>query len=151
MAHAIIACRMKVSCTRIIEFDAAHRLMEHKGLCCNIHGHRYQAHITAEAEKLNEEGMVVDFSVIKEKLGGWIAKYWDHTAIIYREDHEACEVLKKLCVNKDLYLLPSHPTAENIALYLLHNICPSLFKNTSFTIRSIRLFETPRSYVDVCL
>ena len=30
-----------ITCTRRIEFDAAHRVMGHEGKCKHLHGHRY--------------------------------------------------------------------------------------------------------------
>ena len=37
---------MTTTCTRRIEFDAAHRVMEHESKCRHLHGHRYAIEAT---------------------------------------------------------------------------------------------------------
>src|SRR5262249_14498003 len=54
-----------VTCTRLLQFDAGHRVYQHEGKCANLHGHRYTAEITAQAEALDKIGRVIDFSVLK--------------------------------------------------------------------------------------
>jgi 6-pyruvoyltetrahydropterin/6-carboxytetrahydropterin synthase len=54
-----------ISCTRRIEFDAAHRVMEHESKCKHLHGHRYALEATFVAPDLDTLGRVVEFGVIK--------------------------------------------------------------------------------------
>ena len=61
-----------VRITRRLEIDSGHRLMKHEGKCRNYHGHRYVFEATVEGPGLDEVGRIVDFSVIKERLGGWL-------------------------------------------------------------------------------
>src|SRR6185436_17614711 len=74
-----------ISCTRRIEWDAMHRIPRHESVCKAYHGHRYSADITCEAP-LDELGRVVDFGVIRDRVGGWIQARWDHTAILMEGD-----------------------------------------------------------------
>jgi len=47
-------------------FDAAHRLVGHKGLCSNLHGHMWRVVIDIEGEKLDDIGILWDFGIRKE-------------------------------------------------------------------------------------
>ena len=56
---------------KIIQWDMGHRVMNHRSICKGLHGHRYKAEICIQGDIVNvdgasEEGMVVDFSDIKE-------------------------------------------------------------------------------------
>lgn len=137
-----------ITCTRRIEFDAAHRVAGHEGKCKNLHGHRYAIEATFAATSLDTLGRVVDFGVIKERLGNWIDDNWDHTTILYDKDQSLGSAITNQTGQKIFYL-PSNPTAENMAEYLLHTLCPSLFAELPITCKIIRLYETPNCYAEV--
>jgi len=141
---------MKMTCTRKIEFDTAHRLMNHEGKCATLHGHRYVAELTAEGAP-DQIGRVVDFSVIKEKIGGWIDEKWDHNCIIYKDDIETIKALKSIPHRKDLWVSRWNPTAENMAYYILKTVAPELMVGTGVKITKVRLYETPNCYAEVSL
>lgn len=135
-----------ISCTRRIEFDAAHRVMEHESKCKHLHGHRYAVEATFTAPDLDTLGRVVDFGVIKEKLGAWIDEHWDHTTILCQKDAPLGEAIAAKTGQKIFYL-KKNPTAENMAEYLLA-LCGELFVGMDITCTGIRLYETPNCYVD---
>ncbi len=137
-----------VKCTRKIEFDAGHRVVGHGGKCKYLHGHRYVLEVTAESKELNELGMVVDFGEIKEKVKTWIDSYFDHNVILSEQDRELGNLIEDSTKQK-IYYLKNNPTAENIALHLKLDIIPKLFKDSSFDIVALRLYETPNAFVDV--
>jgi 6-pyruvoyltetrahydropterin/6-carboxytetrahydropterin synthase len=138
------------TCTRRIEFDAAHRVMGHEGKCKHLHGHRYALEATFAANALDTLGRVVDFSVIKEKLGSWIDANWDHTTILCDKDQKLGSAIDSITGQKIFYL-PSNPTAENMASYIASTICPQLFGTLPITCVRIRLYETPNCYADTIL
>jgi 6-pyruvoyl tetrahydropterin synthase/QueD family protein len=72
--------------TRRLEWDAGHRVLGHEGRCRHLHGHRYVAEVTVAAPELDDLGMVIDFSVLKEKVGGWIDREWDHNMMLHVSD-----------------------------------------------------------------
>ena len=43
-----------IVCVRKIEFDSAHRLINHEGKCRMFHGHRYVIEASFTAKKLDE-------------------------------------------------------------------------------------------------
>lgn len=137
-----------IHCGRRIEFDAAHRVMQHEGKCKHLHGHRYALEATFAASGLDALGRVVDFSVIKEKLGGWILEHWDHATILFDKDKALGSAIEGITGQKIFYLA-QNPTAENMAEYILRDVCPRLFKGLGIECIHIRLYETPNCFVDV--
>ncbi len=135
-----------IICTRRLEFDAAHRVMEHESKCKFLHGHRYVIEASFAAKELDSIGRVVDFGVIKEKLGAWIDNNWDHNTILFDKDKELGKAINSV-TGQSVFYLPANPTAENMAAYLLENICPNLFADYELKCVSIRLYETPNCSV----
>ena len=133
--------------SRKIEFDAAHRVMGHEGRCKNLHGHRYTVWVYAflqEGVGLDPLGRVVDFSVLKSKIGGWIDEYWDHQTILCRDDGDLIKAVSEFCSHGMPFLLPYNPTAENMACFLLYEVAPILFSgNKDIKINKIVVEETP--------
>src|SRR5829696_1616901 len=72
--------------TREIDFCYGHRLLNYDGKCKFLHGHNGRAVITLESSKLDERGMVLDFSDIKRVVAGWIDSTLDHRMILHRDD-----------------------------------------------------------------
>jgi 6-pyruvoyltetrahydropterin/6-carboxytetrahydropterin synthase len=140
----------KITCTRKIEFDAAHRLTQHTGKCYNLHGHRYTVELTAEGQK-NNSGMVIDFSILKEKIGGWIDEHWDHTTILFKHDTETLEAFKTIPKNKKVFVSNWQPTAENMAYYLLKTVCSEQLLGSGVRVTKVRVWETPNCYAEACL
>lgn len=136
-----------ISCTRRIEFDAAHRVMQHESKCRDLHGHRYAVEATFTGRELDALGRVVDFGVVKEVLGGWIDTNWDHATILHEKDKALGESIAAVTGQK-IYYLPQNPTAENLADYLLNELCPRLFAGKDVRCTRIRLYETPNCYAD---
>lgn len=136
-----------VEITRKIEFDAAHRVMGHEGRCKNLHGHRYTVWVYATLQEgvgLDPLGRVVDFSVLKDKVGGWIDENWDHQTILCKDDGDLIKAVSEFCSNGSPFKLPYNPTAENIAHFLLYEVTPILFVgNKEIKINKIVVEETP--------
>lgn len=139
-----------LTCTRRIEFDAAHRVVGHEGKCKHLHGHRYALEATFASRALDDIGRVVDFSLIKDKLGAWIDTYWDHTTILFDKDKPLGKAISAITGQKIFYL-PANPTAENMAEYIMHNVCPELFGDYPIECVRIRLYETPNCYAELAL
>lgn len=139
-----------ISCTRRIEFDAAHRVMQHESKCKNLHGHRYAIEATFASSELDNLGRVIDFGIVKELLGNWIDENWDHTTILHQNDLSLGEKIISITGQKIFYLA-NNPTAENLADYLLKEICPMLFSEKSVKCTKIKLYETPNCYAEANL
>lgn len=131
--------RTSVSVTRRLQFCAGHRVYGHESKCAHPHGHNYVAHITAIAEQLDGVGRVIDFGVLKDRIGGWIDRTWDHAFIAYIQDTTMCQFL--LDNQFHAYLMPSNPTAENMAAELL-SIANHLLEGTGVRVTRVDLEET---------
>ena len=127
---------MVIKVTKSFTFDAAHFLPNHKGKCASMHGHTYRLEVTVVRENgklMNEgsdEGMVVDFYDLKAIVT---------TEVIDKMDHK---VLNEV--------LPFRTTAENMAAHIFGVLTDKL-QSSGVIVEKIKLWETPDSYVEVCL
>lgn len=133
-----------LTCICKLTFCAAHRLLGHEGACANLHGHNYVVEVTATGG-LDAVGRVIDFGVIKERLGGWLDENWDHGLIYNKADLDAA-----MCAGlaRKSFAMYGNPTAENMADYLLRAIVPRVFAGLGITITRIRVWETETGYAD---
>lgn len=144
--------------TRRFEFDAAHRVLGHEGKCANLHGHRYVALVTVETAELDTLGRVIDYSVLKEEIGRWIDRKWDHNTLLNSDDplvsilgDQSLKELEKLPPSETLHTnlkMPyvfekNNPTAENIAAYLLTVCKVILNRYPELEVTKVEVFETP--------
>lgn len=130
-----------IRCTRRFTIDAAHRVRLHESNCKWIHGHRYIIIASFEAPQLDPLGRVIDFSVIKQRLGTWLDTHWDHTLILHQDDRPLGDSIAAH-TTQTIYYLPANPTAENLALHLLEIICPELFADAAVRCTGIVVEET---------
>jgi 6-pyruvoyltetrahydropterin/6-carboxytetrahydropterin synthase len=135
-----------MQCTQIIGFDSAHRIIGHKGKCRMLHGHRYTLEATFESNQLNELGMVIDFGIIKQKLNNWLNSNWDHNTILNIKDQKLGNLISNITGQKIFYL-NENPTAENMANFLLLEVCLKIFNDEPVRCSKIKLYETPNCYV----
>lgn len=141
---------MSITCTRKFNFDAAHRVKDHESKCKHLHGHRFLVEATFATDKgLDPIGRVIDFGVLKEVLGTWIDDNFDHNTLLFEEDHLLGDSIASHTEQKIFYL-PYNPTAENIAYYLLHEVCPKLFKGSVRCVK-IKIYETPNCSSEVII
>lgn len=87
-----------------LEISAAHSLsLTYESKCSNLHGHNWIVTVYCRAKELDENGMVTDFSHIKQNIQGQL-------------DHKNLNEV-----------LPLNPTAENIARWICEQI-PACYK-----------------------
>jgi 6-pyruvoyltetrahydropterin/6-carboxytetrahydropterin synthase len=140
--------------TTRLEFDAGHRIPDHKSQCRNLHGHRYALEITLSGdiinqEKMSENGMIMDFSDVKRIARDSVVDVWDHAFLVYKNDVEVLNFLKSLPNHKTV-IFPSVPTAENMAAEAFR-ILKNQYKDTygnHLKLERVRLFETPNNWAD---
>jgi 6-pyruvoyltetrahydropterin/6-carboxytetrahydropterin synthase len=140
--------------TTRLEFDAGHRIPDHKSQCRNLHGHRYAIEITLSGEIIQQEhasenGMVMDFSDVKKIARETIVDVWDHAFIVYQHDHTVLDFLNTLPNHKTV-IFPTIPTAENVASEAF-KLLKAQYKDSygnHLTLERVRLYETPNSWTD---
>jgi 6-pyruvoyltetrahydropterin/6-carboxytetrahydropterin synthase len=124
--------------SREIDFCYGHRLLNYDGKCRYLHGHNGRAVITIESATLDERGMVLDFSDIKDVVSKWIDESLDHRMLLNKAD-PAIPLLREL--GEPMFLMDENPTAENIAR-LIYDFTAS----RGFPIVECLLWETPRCF-----
>lgn len=132
--------------TKRFSFEMAHALFNYDGKCRNIHGHSYKLFVTIIGKIKNDEsspkdGMVCDFSVLKEIVKGEIIDVYDHALILNKRDAEKHNLTK---TNPLTILFSKQPTCENIMLYFKNLIIKKLPQDISLI--NIKLYETEDSY-----
>ena len=133
------------TCTRRIEFDAAHRVLRHESKCAHLHGHRYAVLVTCRGP-LDSVGRVIDFGVVKEVVGGWVDSAMDHGTLVNAED---AELLAWLRANGQKHLVfDCEPTAENIAALVMRESQERL-RSTGVVVVGVTVYETPNCSAEV--
>jgi len=141
----------KITCTRRLQFCAGHRVYKHESKCANLHGHNYVGYFTAEAAELNDLGMIIDFSVLKKRIGGWIDENWDHGFLYYKHDRDLKLLFTNAALSHKSFQCMFNPTAEEMAYYLLKGVCPMVLKDTGVTVTKVKLYETENCYAEAIL
>ena len=150
---------LSVAAVRRLQFCAGHRVYKHETKCAHLHGHNYVLFLHAQVQPetrqkrgggpgLDALGRVIDFSILKEKFAPWIEGNWDHGFILWEKDIEAIAALKHLTEQK-LFLLPSNPTAENMAIHLLETVAPAVLAGSGVALTKVVLWETENCFVEV--
>jgi 6-pyruvoyltetrahydropterin/6-carboxytetrahydropterin synthase len=118
---------VRTSITKIVTFDAAHSLPEHRGKCAGVHGHGYRLEVTVGGTVHAAgpaTGMVMDFSDLDDAIDRLVIGPLDHTYL-----NDVLEVV---------------PTAEGIAGWAF-----STLRAAGLSVLRVRLWETPTSFADV--
>ena len=118
---------MALTIMKRIRFSAGHRLLGHGGKCEFFHGHNYVAEffVSAAGDDVDDVGRVMDFADLKNLLKTWIDDHWDHSFLVHEADENAIRALSMVEPCR-YFVLPCNPTAENMARYLLEEVCPQL-------------------------
>lgn len=122
-----------------------HRIPRHESKCAAFHGHRYAAEIACHVDTLDDRGRVIDFGVVKERVGAWIDARWDHTAILMRGDPDpaiAALAESNAAYGRPVYWMDVPPSAENIAAELAA-VAQRLLADTGVRVVRVRVWETP--------
>jgi len=140
--------------TKRLEFDAGHRIPQHKSQCRNLHGHRYALEITLEGEPVNDpgssdHGMLMDFTDVKTIAKEHLVDLWDHAFLVHDGDTLIRGLLAQIPGHKTV-VVDRVPTAENlvaIAFGILDPLYTERFGNY-LKLRRLRLYETPTAWAD---
>lgn len=140
--------------TRRLEFDAGHRIPDHQSQCRHLHGHRYALEITLAGAVIDaagqaNNGMVMDFSEVKQIAMRHIVGAWDHAFLVYQGDTQVAAFLATMPDHKTV-LLDRVPTAENLA-QLAFEILDPLYRDSygnHLRLEQVRLYETPNCWAD---
>ena len=127
--------------TKRLEFDAAHRLLAHKGLCHNLHGHRYAIEVTVESP--GPTGLVLDFADLSQRIKERVCQLWDHATLLEHGD-PLVETLEQMGLKHDV--LNGAPTAELMAMVAFALL--DIGTHPTWSLCRVRIYETPTSWAD---
>jgi len=141
--------------TKRLEFDAGHRIPDHRSKCRSLHGHRYVLEITLEGEPVNapgssDHGMLMDFTDVKAIAMAEVVEPWDHAFLVWREDSRIVEFLAGM-PGHNTVLLDRVPTVENLAQIAFAILQPKYVSRygNSLRLARVKLFETPSAWAEV--
>jgi 6-pyruvoyltetrahydropterin/6-carboxytetrahydropterin synthase len=127
--------------TRKLHFNAAHKLynpnwseeknIEVFGKCANSnwHGHNFDLYVTVKGTPYPETGFVIDLKVLKDLVEEKIISKIDHRNINLDVDFMAGQMA----------------SIENLAIAIWNELNPFI---TSGQLHCIKIYETPRQYVE---
>ena len=137
----MVGMNKKVAVYRKEHFNAAHRLFNPAwdeatntkvfGKCAlpNYHGHNYELEIKVTGEMNPETGIVMDLKKLKEIIQIHVENRYDHTNL----NLDLIEFQNKI------------PTAENICIEIYNILRLQISEDLDLVVR---LYETPRNYVE---
>jgi 6-pyruvoyltetrahydropterin/6-carboxytetrahydropterin synthase len=119
-----------------------------------LHGHRYAIEITLSGSVIDKagdaaNGMVMDFSQVKELANTHLVKQWDHAFLAFAGDSAIVEFLASLPGHKTV-ILDRVPTAENLARIAFERL-DAVYRDTygnHLRLEQVRLYETPNCWAD---
>lgn len=129
--------------TRVEHFNAAHRLFNEQwsdaqnlevfGKCANAnwHGHNYELHVTIKGEPNAETGFIFNAKTLGDLIKDVIVEKVDH---------------KNLNLDVD-FMAGKFTSAENFAIGIWDELQPHVTLSGA-TLHSVKLYETPRIYVE---
>jgi 6-pyruvoyltetrahydropterin/6-carboxytetrahydropterin synthase len=109
-------------------YDAAHFLVNYKGKCERLHGHRYVVEAALQVEELDEAGIAFDFVDLKREL----------RALAGELDH--------YCLNELPQFENVETTAENQARWFFDQLRQRLPEELRDGLLYTRVWETPTQW-----
>ncbi len=104
-------------------FAGAHRLRYLHGKCEDLHGHNWKVEVSVVSKRLNREGVVIDFKILKKKMEE-VLSHLDHTYL-----------------NELPYFSKREPSSENIARYVFERMKKEL-KGYPATLQKVSAWES---------
>jgi 6-pyruvoyltetrahydropterin/6-carboxytetrahydropterin synthase len=140
----------KIRITKLFDFEMAHALEGHDGLCCNIHGHSYKLRVTVVGTPVDnfespKNGMLIDFSDLKRIVKVTIIDKYDHALVLNNITDAGLVDALQNHYNK-VVVVDYQPTSEQMLInfaHLLQNALPA-----TVSLYSLRLSETDTSYAE---
>jgi 6-pyruvoyltetrahydropterin/6-carboxytetrahydropterin synthase len=118
---------VKTTITCSTTFAAAHRLPDHEGKCCRLHGHTYGLEVTVQGtpqESGPAAGMVMDFAELRARVNELVVEPLDHQLL------------------NDVFDFV--PTVEAVAAWAFTRL-----QEAGLPVVRVRLSEGPNTYVEV--
>ncbi len=109
-------------------FAAAHRLENYKGKCEELHGHNYAVEVLVAGEKLDKDGMLIDFKVLKADLKN----------VLDTLDHKY--------INDIPFFRERASSSEYVAMYIWDEL-KNVIAGRGLGLKQVRVWESENSCV----
>jgi 6-pyruvoyltetrahydropterin/6-carboxytetrahydropterin synthase len=108
-------------------FAAAHKLVGYQGKCEDLHGHNFSVEAFFSGEKLGNDGLLVDFKILKDYLKN----------VLDSLDHKY--------LNEIPFFIKQASSAEYIAMYIFGEVEKQM-KGKEAILQEIRVWESDKAY-----
>lgn len=115
----------------VTQFGAAHQLKETGGECENLHGHNWKIEVFVKGDRLDGNGLLIDFKVIKDET----------KKIIEKLDHS---FLNELDWFRDM-----NPSSENISR-LIFELLSQKLNNEDISVSRVSTWESDTACATYC-
>jgi 6-pyruvoyltetrahydropterin/6-carboxytetrahydropterin synthase len=105
------------------KFSAAHQLRGYQGPCEKLHGHNWRVTIAVTAERLDEQGLAIDFHQLKKAL------------------REILDQLEHTFLNDIFPFTQINPSSENLAKWIYDNIMKKV-NDDNIEVASVTVWES---------
>lgn len=136
--------------TREFTFEMAHVLRNYDGPCRNVHGHSYRLFVTISGKPADDQdnpknGMVIDFTDLKNVVLKEIVNVFDHSVVISRDfDNEKMKMMEKIFGNT--VIVDYQPTCENLITDFAVRLKKAMTGEVH--LHSLKLYETAKSFAE---
>lgn len=142
---------------KTLEIENGHMLTWHHDKCRFPHGHSRKIEIVLEAGELDAHGMVCDFQIVKEAVGGFLDTY-DHALCVNTRD-PMFFTLKEAYGERVVAFADTEPTTEVLARRFFDEIVSHLeiytARNDTLSrlrpevrLRRVRVWETSSAWAE---
>lgn len=138
---------MRTTISKQFRWEMGHRLPLHDGLCKNVHGHSYEAHVILSGEP-DASGMVMDYFDLKTIVQPLIDEL-DHCFLLDDSD----TVMHAFFAQHPMKIVrvPFPSTAENIARMLAERVAKNIPASAAIDEVKVRVYETEKTYAETAI
>ena len=105
------------------KFSAAHQLRGYQGQCEKLHGHNWRVTAAVTAERLDEQGLAIDFLLLKKAL------------------REILDQLEHTFLNDIFPFTQINPSSENLAKWIYDNMMKKI-NDDNIEVASVTVWES---------
>ncbi|MBP7950865.1 MAG: 6-carboxytetrahydropterin synthase [Verrucomicrobiales bacterium] len=142
---------------KTIEIENGHQLSKHPDKCRFPHGHSRRVEFILEADALDQNGMVCDFKLIRDAIGGWLDQF-DHALCLNTAD-PMFATLKAAYGERIIAFQDTDPTTEILARTFFENASALLAAHSEkanqrfalgshVRLRRVRVWETSSTWAE---
>lgn len=137
--------------------ESGHMLSRHPERCRFPHGHTRTVEVVVAGERLNEDGMLVDFKALKRAVAAHIERY-DHAMAVNSQD-PALPFLRETYPDDAIIVFENEePTTEAMAREIYEHVAgvfargfqdgPYQIPAGEARVERVRVWETPNSWAE---